>query len=377
MRLSLATVAILFAASSSLAAMADGELPSVRIMHRVDTTHPHVREVLSLWVDSLTQWRSTQNNAAFLFQSTMRGVINGWFGQDNGVVSRFPPTVLSVDYDGGGWVVRTIFARFETKEQTVIPLGIVRARFVVGTRSNGSVGWVLQDQLQNALRGMDTVRVGAFTYYVPTGHMLNLDQVQALERDANAVATRFGLPMPQEIRTVLMKDRDELCAALGVEYYAFPPQALAFPFESLILESDPTVYRLHEVIHIIFRDYENAHPVLREGIATLLGGTGILDFTDALAQYLDQHSSQRIPSFIELFTGDAVTQDDVYILGGVLCDLVLRYHGRKALLNLLGTERQSDIMITLSALLNLDIADRQGSLRPFAETALERGATGR
>jgi len=189
------------------------------------------------------------------------------------------------------------------------------------------------------------------------------------------VSDRFGLRAPESITVILARSRDELCGLLGVEYYAFPPQAISFPEENTILEASSEVFHPHELAHVIFKDFNSADPVLREGIATLVGGSGKLDFADALAQYLDARSGSRIPSFVEVFTDQGIDQSDQYILGAVICDFVLRYHGRAMLLELLHMDRPSEVMLTLCNLLGYDIEDRQGSMRPLAEAAHARNSS--
>lgn len=358
---------------------APGQQEEVRVMQRVDTAHPHVREVLLRWVDSLQTWRSevlgrTRNHGFF---TTAGAIVRDWFFQDDNIAMLFPATVMSVEYDGGGWVVRTIFARLDPTSRVVIPLGIIRVRFIIAADVSGTMGWQLEDPLLSATKAWDTTMVGTMTYIHPSD--IAVDESRARESPVfcSAIAERFGLPDPGAIRVVLTHDRDELCRVLGLEYYAFPPQALSFPESNLIIEAGNEAYHPHELVHLVFADYDGAHPILREGLATLLGGTGVMDFSDALSEYLAAHTNKHIPSFVELFTSVKTDQSDEYILGAVICDLVLRFHGRSALLELLRNQRSSDVMIALSTLLGLDIADRQESLRTLAEAAYSRGVTGR
>ncbi len=348
-------------------------------MQRVDTAHPHVREVLVRWVDSLHTWRSEVSGRKRTdgFFTTAGSIVRDWFFQDGDVVMQFPATVMSVEYDGGGWVVRTIFARLDPTSRVVIPLGIIRVRFILATDASGTIGWQLEDPLLSATKAWDTTIVGSMTYIHPSDITVDEGRAKEAPEFCRAIGERFGLSIPRRIRVVLTHDRDELCRILGLEYYAFPPQALSFPESDLIIEASNEVYHPHELVHLVFRDYDGAHPILREGLATLLGGTGVMDFSDALSEYLAAHSNRRIPSFVELFTGVKTDQSDEYVLGAVICDLVLRFHGRAALLELLQNQRSSDVMIALSALLGFDIADRQESLRSLAEAAYSRGVTGR
>jgi len=358
--------------------VAGQDVAPIRVMQRVHTAHPYVREVLGQWTDSLREWRDAgPTDTRSQYTAGMASVVKNWFSADPDVVRRYSATVMSVEYDGSGWAVRTLFAQSDVSAKVMIPLGIVRARFVLAPQPAGRIGWVLDDALRDRVAAWDTIRVGRITYHHPPGVMIDTVRALASNRFLDETATRFGQPVPDHVHVFVARDRDEVSALLGVEYHAFPPQAISFPQAGTVFESLPEIQRDHELVHIIFRSFDNAHPILREGLATLLGGTGSLDFPDALGQYLDEREGARIPSFVELFTADGVDEADVYVLGGVLCDLVLRFHGRKALLDLLRIERPSDVMMALSDLLGFDIADRQGSLRSYAETARSRGVTGR
>jgi hypothetical protein len=300
-----------------------------------------------------------------------------WFSHHDEIVRRYSATVMSIEHDGSGWTVRTLFARSDEAAKVLIPLGIVRARFQPVRDGSGRTTWVLDDALRERLVAWDSVSFQRITYRHPPGVRIDTARAMEAERFLEEIATRVGQPVPEHVDVLIARDRDELSALLGVEYHAFPPQAMAFPRAGIVIESLPTIQRDHELVHIVFSAFDAAHPILREGLATLLGGTASMEFGDALGQYLDEREGARIPSFVELFTSDGVSEEDTYVLGGVLCDLVLRFHGRKALLDLLRIERPSDVMLALSDMLGFDIGDRQGSLRPYAETARSRGVTGR
>ena len=351
----------------------------MRVMQRVDTAHPQVREVLHHWADSLTQWRSEgmgiERSGGFFVNTG--SIVRDWFAQDDEVIKQFPATVMSVEFSEGGWMVRTIFARLDTASRVIVPLGILNARFRGAVDTAGQSNWVLQDAMIDATRGWDTTLVENMVYIHRRGAPLDIQRAKEAPLFCRAIAERFGQPIPNNIVICLADGRDELCRVLGVDYYAFPPQSISFPQAYLIVESSPETFHPHELVHVVFREFNRAHPILREGLATLLGGTGIMDFQGALSEYLDARSKRTIPSFVELFTGVRSDQSDEYVLGAVICDLVLRLHGRAALLELLRTERSSDAMLALSRLLGFDIADRQESLRSFAEAAQKRDAPGR
>lgn len=329
----------------------------VRVMQRVDTTHPHVRQVLRQWVDSLSQWSTPQRwYGLHLYRPTTQSVVRDWFYHEQA-----EPTVLSIDFDGHGYTVRTLFTLPTQSGIKEMPLGILRCRFVSDDTPGG---WIVENALDGATRHWDTTHISPVTLiHAPVFIVDTADTRISISQLASA-SDRFALPMPAEITCGIVGSRDELCQLLGIEYYAFPPSALSFPRSSLILKSYDASLS-HELIHVLFADYAQAHPVLREGIATLLGGSGVEDLPQSLRLYMRDRSASTTPSFVQLFSDTRVEQSDIYVLGAVLCREILRVGGRVALFEIMRLSRTSDVMYQIATLLDLDIADQQASMYPF------------
>lgn len=337
----------------------------IRVMQRVDTAHPLVRDVLRHWVDSLSAWSAPRSpSSPTIERPTTQSVVRDWFYHQQA-----HPTILSIEFDGHGYVVRTMFSMHREEGRAEVPLGILRCRAVAGA-DRGT--WIIEDPLDGATRHWDTTRIGIVSLiHSPVVIVDSADIARSIEI-ARQASDRFALEMPRHTTCYVVESRDELCLLLGVEYYAYPPSGLSFPRSALAITSyDASL--AHELIHILFAPYATAHPVFREGIATLLGGTGVMDVDQAIEQYITERREDHAPTFVQLFMRTDVEQHDAYVIGAVVCRAILRVGGRAALFDLMQTERTSDIMYRVATLLDIDLADQHRSMYSFVAEQLRYG----
>lgn len=336
---------------------AEAQVVEVRVMQRVDTTHPQIREVLRHWVDSLSAWSVPDSPASpHIERPTTQSVVRDWFYHQQA-----RPTVLSIEYDGHGYVVQTLFSVQQWTTRNELPLGILSCHLVAGPER---MTWTIEDPLDAATRHWDTTRIDNVSLIHSPVCIIDSADVARSIQVAQRASDRFALDMPSHTTCYVVESRDQLCQLLGVVYYAYPPSGLSFPRSALVLTSyDASL--THELIHVLFAPYSHAHPVFREGIATLLGGTGALDIDHAVDQYVRERQEEQAPTFVQLFLRSDVEQHDLYVIGAVVCRAILRAGGRAALFDVMEMERTSDIMYRVATLLDIDIADQQRSMYSF------------
>ena len=352
--LRLVTILVVFMLAY-LAAVAQGV--EVRVMQRVDTTHPQVRDVLRHWVDSLSAWSVPDSPASpHIERPTTQSVVRDWFYHQQA-----RPTILSIEYNGHEYLVRTLFSVPQGTTRNELPLGILSCHLVAGPEH---MTWTIDDPLDAATRHWDTTRIDNVSLiHSPVCIIDSADVARSIEI-AQRASDRFALNMPPHTTCYIVESRDELCQLLGVEYYAYPPSGLAFPRSALVVTSyDASL--AHELIHVLFAPYATAHPVFREGIATLLGGTGVMDVDHAIDQYVRERKEDQAPTFVQLFLHSDVAQHDLYVIGAVVCRAILRAGGRAALFDVMEMERTSDVMYRVATLLDIDIADQQRSMYSY------------
>lgn len=352
-------------------------LPGVRVMPRVDTSNPEVRLVLRAWVDSLMVWRQT---ALGLGLSPDRsglagmpdGVVRNWFAQSAEIVTTFPPTVLSVEADGPRWIIRTLFSATDVLSRHIVPLGILNTVFTRSADTRwADTRWVVENPLHRATSDWEELTTQRITYRHPESTKVDRTRAKAASAFVTSTAQTFRLEPPSMITFYLTESRDAMCALLGIEYYSYPPSGLSYPSEHIILSGRGDAWYPHELVHIIFRDFDSAHHVVREGVATWLGGSLGEEFDVLLARYVGDKKPSDVPSFVRLFTDPYLAQDDVYILGGALCKAVFVKSGPDGVLDLLKAQSTSEAMLKISRVLGLEPGDTQESLVPLLTQLLE------
>ena len=337
---------------------------SVKVMHRVDLANADVKAVVGVWIDSLEHWRgpaqvgSTAQDRSNVPGST-QSVVQDWFSQSPDVISTYPPTVLSVEAIPDGWMVRTMFSTTDPQTGHVIPLGILRSTFQ--TSADGR--WTLINPLTEALAQREATTHEMITYVHAEGAEPNPYRVSEATRFIRMTADRFDVAVPDQVTMVLTANRDEMCSLLGLEYYAFPPTGLAFPDRGIILSSMSDPFYPHELAHVVLRPLErNSHPIIREGVATWLGGSITTGMTQLVQEYLAANTGGEIPSFLELFTDPDLKQDDQYILGAAICATIARTRGDDAVKSLLAAKTASEVMLQVKTLLGVDPTDTHSSM---------------
>jgi len=338
-------------------------LAQVRVMPRVDARDPSMRAVVQVWIDSLESWRASSASipvsdwGADVIPGGMSGIVKNWFAQDEEVRQTFPPTILSAEPHGDAWIVRTMFSHINTATGDIYPLGILRVRI---ERRNGKDEIV--DPLSTSTIHWIRTRIGSIVYVHEPEHVIN----DALARESNTflalTARELDQPMPDSVVYYVAPNRDALCGILGVEFYAAPPSAISYPATGIIISGTNTEWNAHEIVHVVLARFETATPVIREGIATYLGGSLGKPFDVLLEEYLANHAPEKIPSLRQLF--ERATQEEQYVLGAALCKAVYDRQGRDGLVTLLAASTPLRAMDHIARILGISKDARDTSLHP-------------
>ncbi len=342
----------------------------VVVMPRVDTTHTEVRRIVAMWSDSVLQWRSHVGSSADLDRTgipgNVGGIVRDWFAQSADVVETFPATILSVEPDAhGSWVVRTAFSAVDPETKAVIPFGILRTTVHV----DGEV-FTIVNPLQKALEGWTTRSAGAITYRLPPGSVADRQRMRDASEFVESFAEAMGVDVPKNITYIAARNRDEMCSLLGLEYFAFPPQGMAWPTQGVLMVGNGDVAYAHELVHIVLASVDVAHPVVREGVATLYGGSLGRPAAALMAEYRTMRSKDAVPSFTKVFTHPDLSQDDTYILGAAICQQVVARHGVSALRTLLGTASRAETMYLVAQWLDIEPGDNMAPLTDVLDAAI-------
>lgn len=340
------------------------------VMPRVDTTNEVVRRIVSVWTDSVQVWRRQALVGGDHDRTGIPGqassVVRDWFAQSSAIVETFPATVLSVEPEGKDqWVVRTAFSTVDPTTKAVIPLGILRSTVRVTDTSI-----VMLNPLEQGIQHWDTRRAGSITYRIPPGSTTDRKRIREAAEFTERMAQMFGVQEPKGITYIVARSRDELCSLLGLEYFAFPPQGIAWPSQSVLMVGNGDVAYAHELVHIVLASIDVSHPVIREGVATLFGGSLGRQASTLFREYRSARRPDQIPSFTRLFTEPDLAQDDAYILGAAICQQIVERQGVTALRTLLGTSSRAETMQLVAQWLDIEPGDSAAPLTEILDAAI-------
>ena len=348
---------------------------SVHVMPRVDMADSNVARVVQTLRDTILRWRVPHSDGrdpdADGRPGNVAGILRNWCSPSPVVVHTFPATIMSVEATAPStYEARTIVSAIE-HSGSMVPLAVLR------TTVRFASGDVTVDNPLDALtEDWKTSTVGRITYVYPPDVAFSRRRAQAAEAFIANVADSLDVLPPSSIRYVITRSRDELCRVLGLEYFAYPPTAISYPRQRTVIVGAPVEAYTHELVHLVLVDYAAAAEVVREGVATLYGGSLGATFDELLRAYATDIDPLRIPTLTQLFTEGARLQDDVYIMGAVVCDAIRRRHGINALKDLLSISSTALSLQRCAELLAMEPSDTMVTLSDLLDEALQhRGMT--
>lgn len=316
---------------------------SGRISHAREIGNPaEIDSVLALWTNYLNSqphvkydnpyWSSKEKKSRAYFDLAGRFLYWGVTGQKS--QRMWKPHVLSIEKRGAGYEVLTIHMSMDTMmpEQRVWAIQKVMANHDEGT-------WkLLSTSTQGLIR--DTVSIANFRFYLPEGLRLDIIKAEQTITLANAITRKFELSKIDTIHFYIARDRDEMCSYIGLSYFLGSPTGFSISEDKLVFTSYGEPWYPHELAHVLFREFDSTmHPVLSEGIATLIGGATFLDTT---YEHSLEDAKVRLQSGPPLSLITAIESpyyersvDVNYATGAWLCKIVLERLGVKGLHSLL------------------------------------------
>ncbi|MBL7999576.1 MAG: hypothetical protein JNL32_13190 [Candidatus Kapabacteria bacterium] len=311
------------------------QIPDVRITHRIDTSNTETRELLGLWLSYLhnapherkqrTEWNSAE-------KQSMRDadLTRVWVFQHDSMLLEYPPTILSIEPVGALRVIRTLFSMRDSTG-LIVPLGMHR---VYAEQEFGS--WKLKSALSVLTKQWKRSTSGVLRIV----HSPELSVSPVLARRAaqycDSIASLFDITM-QETILYVCESPDEVARIIGLDYFAHPPYGITYPENHILFSGTGTPWYPHELVHAVFSEFSATHPLLREGVATWLGGS-LGDSFDKLVR--DLQDSVRLGKRLALQSILAQPMQystELYTIGGVLCWYAYSLGGSESVRVLLST----------------------------------------
>ena len=182
------------------------------------------------------------------------------------------------------YVVKTLIAR--VAGQDVQPAAQLR---VYGQMESGR--WVFGNALPRETEQWLRADVGPINYLITPSGGFDRERGQEVVDFADSVAARFGVDRIPQTTYVLANDADELYHALGVDW-TFGAFNVGFvsPQDHLILHgtkiyAEENRNAIVKTLMAPLAARGRTHPIVNDGVATWLGGTGGMFFDELMPKY--------------------------------------------------------------------------------------------
>lgn len=212
---------------------------------------------------------------------------------------------------------------------------------------------VFSSYIDHATSAWKKTSVGSIQYYVSPSKNFNVKEAERQQQDIKKICDFFRCK-PFNVTYYSCTDPVELFRIKGFDYnpmmYVSETGGLAEP-GNIVFSGNNSEYYTHEIVHVYIANlYPDAPTILNEGIATYMGGSGLHDYNwhkQKLGAYLKTNNTDLAALVDNPF--ERVYIDDetpvAYIIGGVICEKIIKEYGREKLFSLL--QSKADIWTLL------------------------------
>ena len=186
---------------------------------------------------------------------------------------------------------------------------------------------------------------GQIHYVISPRHRFSPEQAAEQQRDIERLSRFFGIE-PFPITYYSTESPTGLFRAQGYQQHplmhVFPTGGKADQGDNVYAGNDKDIYT-HEIVHLFVQKRFDATPhLLNEGVATLLGGMVERDYTwhrANMARYLKEHPDLDLTAHLSTYEQELIDGETSvpYMVGALLCERILRSHGKAGLLQALGS----------------------------------------
>lgn len=304
----------------------------IALSTRIDTNNIEVHNILAVWMNYLqSRPDSLYDNPNWIINErrSLRefDLTRGWVFQSADMMQRYQPTVLSIENEGIQRCIRTMFSFVDSGG--VAPLAVHR---VYAEQRSGQ--WYLKGAWNVLTQHWSRSQIGKLTFVYANKQNYSSILARKASQWCDSLAKAFELTM-SESTVFICESRDELARIIGLDYYVAPPHGITYQENALMFIGLGTPWYPHELVHLIFAQYSGAHPLLREGVATWLGGS----LGDTYNSLLQRFVREKLATFHLRSTLQHPVEESesYYIVGAILCNAVYDRGGAEAVRILLST----------------------------------------
>lgn len=211
---------------------------------------------------------------------------------------------------------------------------------------------IFSSYIDYATRNWETKKVGNIKYLISPSKSFNTIEAKNQEEDVLKICSFFDCK-PIETTYYSCINPVELFQIKGFDYnsmmYLSNTGGLA-EAGNIIFSGNNSDFYTHEIVHIyVNKFYPDAPVILNEGIASYLGGSGKFDYQwhkNKFKLYLKTNNGLDFAGLIDNPYERVYMDNETpvpYIIGGVICEKIIKEHGKKKLISLLRNTSKKDV----------------------------------
>lgn len=296
------------------------------------TLNDEKQKALDLWIDFLYEdndtirreyWNTPEvekyGDDYCLFQS-------GYFQFDRLTqLTYFVPYILSIEKIESDIVIRTMFTGKEmslsdTAIRNQLPTGIIRIKVIPDSK-----GIRLSNLINDETQNWNRYKTKNINYIVNNSIEIDKKQCDNAQNFIDSISTLWGKISNKTIDYYVSNSSESINRLIGSEFafYGGVGNGVASSNGSYLLVGNKDYNYKHELAHIVFNGTTNR--LLSEGITTYFGGTNGKNYSEVKREFLENNSPLTLQKITDIsgYPG----QKNYYVLGAVLCELVIKQKG--------------------------------------------------
>ncbi len=234
--------------------------------------------------------------------------------------------ILSIEKEEDSYAIRTaIIAKDVTqpymKEQN--PWAIIR---IYAIKENNN--WKLKNAFDFKIKGWKTISESNITYHFPSDIHLKKNEMLKSKLFCDSVSALLQIKTWQPFDYYITSSGDKESELLGFDF-AFSAYTTGMAFKpNILIGGTGSAFYPHEFTHHVTEEKKIKHKLIKEGLATWLGGSNGETFEQnlhTLSNAIRNNDTLTVDKVIDLTWGWTVNA--FYTTGGLFCKLVYEKNG--------------------------------------------------
>lgn len=341
---------LLFVIAFNALSLYSAEIEKDYYMHSIvkQTMNDENQSAIDLWIDFLYEPNDTIRRGYWeaadiekygddycLFQ-------NGYFQFDRITqLQYFVPFILSVEKRNKSFTIRTMFTQkqvtlSDTAVKNQLPTAIIKVK-VVNENNTLRLTNVIDDEVKK----WNSYKTKNINYIVNNDIAIDTAECKKAQEFLDTLSTMWGKNLETTLDYFVSNSSESINRLVGNDFafYGGIGNGVAGRNGSYLLVGNEDYNYKHELVHIVMNNAGNR--LLSEGIATYLGGRNEQEYEQVKSNFFDKYyplDKAKIEKISEY-----PRQMDYYVLGAVLCELIMKEKGIAGIKEIWDTQGSSNM----------------------------------